>query len=369
MKRLLFLVGIVICAGLTLGQNSAPAPRALIDQYCVSCHNQRTKTAGLMLDKMDPAHVGQDAEAWEKVVRKVRAGMMPPQGMPRPPAATYEALTVALENELDRAAALKPKLVKPGVHRLNRTEYANAIHELLGLEIDASVYLPADDSSYGFDNVESGLQVSPALVEGYVSAAAKLSRVALGHETAPSRKTSYRPEDYSQEDQVEGLPFGTRGGMLVRHYFPADGEYLISWVPVRNTVGTLYGGDSENEQVELSIDGTRLKLYQVGKDIPFTRNVQADKNEVRLAVKAGQRTVGITFIANTYIPQVFLNHSYRRSILDDNPIEGIMQSPQVSQITIQGPVSGMLPADTPSRRRILTCTVSGARAEVPEAAE
>jgi len=175
-KRLLFFSGLIVCTGLVLGQNSAPAPKALIDQYCVSCHNQRTKTAGLMLDKMDPANVAQDAEAWEKVVRKLRAGMMPPQGMPRPNAATYEALTVSLENELDRAAALKPKLVKPGLHRLNRTEYANAIHELLGLEIDASVYLPADDSSYGFDNVESGLQVSPALVEGYVSAAAKLSR-------------------------------------------------------------------------------------------------------------------------------------------------------------------------------------------------
>src|SRR5947207_1411755 len=123
MKTLLSLGGIVICASLTPWQNSAPspAPRALIDQYCVSCHNERTKTAGLMLDKMDPAHVAQDAEVWEKVVRKLRAGMMPPQGMPRPTAATYEALTVALENELDHAAALKPKLVKPGVHRLNRT--------------------------------------------------------------------------------------------------------------------------------------------------------------------------------------------------------------------------------------------------------
>ena len=135
--------------------------------------------------------------------------------------------------------------------------------------------------------------------------------------------------------------------MLVRHYFPADGEYLISWVPIRNTVGTLYGGDSENEQIELSIDGSRVKLYQIGTDIPLTKNVQADKNEVRVPVKAGNRTVGLAFIANTYIPQVFLNHSYRRSILDDNPIEGIMQSPQVSQITIQGPINGVAARETP----------------------
>src|SRR5437773_4185362 len=360
MNSLLFPGGIVICASLTLGQNPGgnPAPRPLIDQYCVTCHNQRVKTAGLMLDKMDPAHVAQDREAWEKVVRKLRAGMMPPQGLPRPNEATYEALTVSLENELDRAAAQKPKLSTPGVHRLNRTEYTNAIRELVGLDIDPAVYLPADDTSYGFDNVESGLQVSPALVEGYVSAASKLSRQALGHETAPGRKIYYAREDYSQEEQVDGLPFGTRGGMLVHHYFPADGEYIISWVPVRNTVGTLYGGDAENEQVELTVDGGRIKLYSIGKDIPLTANVQADKNEVRVVVKAGQHAVGLAFIANTYIPHVFLNRSYRRSILDDNPIEGIMQTPQVSQITIQGPINGMLPKDTPSRRKILSCAPS-----------
>src|SRR5207245_2130714 len=120
---------------------------ALIDQYCVTCHNEKTKTAGLMLEKMDPSHVAADAETWEKVVRKLRAGMMPPQGMPRPGPASYESLTVALENDLDLAAAAKPKLGAPGMHRLNRTEYANAIRELIGLEIDPSVYLPADDSS------------------------------------------------------------------------------------------------------------------------------------------------------------------------------------------------------------------------------
>src|SRR5215475_1879999 len=171
---------VLLCAAVALGQNArnaaAPSPRALLDQYCVACHNQKLSTAGLALDKMDPAHVTENTEAWEKVVRKLRAGMMPPQGMKRPDAATYEALTVALENELDRAAAAKPRLQAPGVHRMNRTEYANAIRELLGLEIDPAVYLPADDTSYGFDNLVSGLQMSPALVEGYVAAASKLSR-------------------------------------------------------------------------------------------------------------------------------------------------------------------------------------------------
>src|SRR5262245_52069771 len=252
----------LISAAFLLGQNAtvpAPSARAVLDQYCVTCHNQRSNTAGLALDQLDPGHVEQNPEVWEKVVRKLRAGMMPPQGLPRPNAATYEALTVSIETELDRVAALRPSLPPPSVHRMNRTEYANAIRELLGLEIDASAYLPADDSSYGFDNVASGLQVSPTLVEAYVSAASKLSRLALGHETAPNRKTYYAREDYSQEDHVEGLPFGTRGGLLAHHYFPADGEYVISWVPVRNTVGTLYGGDADHEQVELMIDGARIK--------------------------------------------------------------------------------------------------------------
>ena len=347
-------------------QGAAPpaSERALINQYCVGCHNERTKAGGLTLDQLDPASSGEHAEVWEKVVRKLRAGMMPPSGSRRPDHAAYEALTVSLENRLDQAAAGKPKLATPGAHRLNRTEYANAVRDLVALEIDPALYLPSDDSSYGFDNVESGLQVSPALVEGYVTAAAKISRLAVGHETAPGRKLYYAREDYSQEDHIEGLPFGTRGGMLVQHYFPADGEYSIAWVPIRNTVGSLYGGDSEQEQVELTLDGQRIKLYEVGKDIPLTANVQADKNEVKVPVKAGQHAVGIAFVANTYVPQVFLNRSYRRSILDDNPIEGFMQSPQISQVVIQGPIDKASPAtDTPSRRKIFTCTPASPREE------
>ena len=237
--------GILLLSSFFAAAQTAPAPlptaaeRKLLDQYCVTCHNQRLKTANLTLDKLDPANVAAQPEAWEKVVRKLRAGMMPPSGLPRPAAADYAALTVSLENELDRAAAAKPKLARPSVHRMNRTEYANAIRDLLGLDIDVSAYLPADDTSYGFDNVSSGLQVSPALVEGYITAASKISRLALGHDTAPARKVYHVREDYSQEDQVEGLSFGTRGGMLIHHYFPADGEYSISFEVIRTTRGLL----------------------------------------------------------------------------------------------------------------------------------
>ncbi len=344
----------------------AQAPVATLqtlNQYCVVCHNQKLKTAGLTLDKLELQPIGEHAEQWEKVVRKLRAGMMPPAGMPRPNAASYEGLTVAIENELDRAAEAHPHLPAPGVHRVNRTEYANAIRSLLALDIDPAVFLPADDSSYGFDNVVSGLEVSPALVEGYVEAAAKVSRLALGHETAPARKIYHVREDYSQEEHIEGLPFGTRGGMLVHHYFPADGEYSISWDPVRTTVGGLYGGDSEDEQAEVLIDGARVKVFRIGKDVPIAS--LRDKNLVRVPVKAGERTVGVTFLATTYVPNVDLNHHYHRSILDDNLIDGFTFTPQVSSVTIQGPYNGTRPVNTPSRDKIFICKPSGPSDELP----
>jgi hypothetical protein len=365
MIKVLVFGGVVsFLAALVQGQTVAlPAPRATLDRYCVTCHNQKLKTAGLLLDKMDLAHVGEQAESWEKVVRKLRAGMMPPQGLPRPAPAAYEALTVALENELDRAAASKPKLAAPGVHRANRTEYADAIHNLLALDIDPAAYLPADDASYGFDNVASGLNVSPALVEGYVSAATKISRLALGHETEPARKVYHVREDYSQEDHVDGLSFGTRGGMLIHHYFPADGEYLISWIPVRTSVSGLYGGDSEDEKLEVTIDGDRVKLFKIGTDVPLSTN--KDKNEVRMTVKAGPRTIGLAFIATTYVPNVDLNRHYKRSILDDNLIDGFTFTPQVSSVTVAGPYNAGKPGDTPSRRKILLCQPVYAADELP----
>jgi len=370
MKSLL-LCGALVWPALMANGQTAGAPssllsqRATLDQYCVACHNQKLKTAGLMLDKLDLAHVGDNAEAWEKVVRKLWAGMMPPLGLPRPNAAAYEALTVALENELDRAAAAKPHLAVPGVHRVNRTEYANAIHDLLALDIDPAAYLPADDASYGFDNVASGLGISPTLVEGYVSAANKIGRLALGHELGTVRKVYYVRDDSSQEDHVAGLPFGTRGGMLVRHYFPADGEYVISWLPVRTTLGHMFGGDNEDQQLELTLDGARLKLYKMGTDVALTSVGTKEKNEVRVTVKAGLRTVGLAFLATTYVPSLDLNRHYKRSILDDNLVDGFTFTPQVSSVTIMGPYNGTRPTDTPSRNRIFVCRPANASDELP----
>ncbi|PWU12437.1 MAG: hypothetical protein C5B51_00655 [Terriglobia bacterium] len=363
LKSLFNCSGIILLSVFLASGQSASSGRAVLDQYCVTCHNQKLKTGGLVLDKLDLGRIPESAETWEKVIRKLRAGMMPPLGLPRPAPAAYEALTTELENAIDRAAAGKPHLPLPGVHRVNRTEYANAIRDMLALEIDPAAYLPADDSSYGFDNVVSGLQVSPALAEAYVSAAAKISRLALGHETAPNRKIYHVREDYSQEGHIDGLSLGTRGGMIVEHYFPADGEYVISWEPVRTTVGGLYGGDSEDEQAELTIDGRRIRLFKLGTEVPLTS--LHDRNEVRIPVKAGRRSVGLAFLATTYVPNVDLNRHYRRSILDDNLIDGFTFTPQVSSLTIAGPYNGIRPNDTSSRNRILACSPSSASEELP----
>src|SRR5262245_29034590 len=200
---------------------AAGEDRSFLDQYCVTCHNERAKTAGLMLDKLDLEHVGNNAETWEKVIRKLRTGMMPPSGARRPERSATDSFTSNLEAALDRAAAAKPNPGTTALHRLNRTEYANAVRDLLALPIDATTLLPPDDSAEGFDNVADVLGVSPLLIQGYVSAAAKISRQAVGDPEVSADKATYRaPRALTQADHIEGLPLGTRGGMLIQHVFP-----------------------------------------------------------------------------------------------------------------------------------------------------
>src|SRR6266571_1940847 len=205
---------------------SASPARSLLDQYCVTCHNERAKTAGLMLDKMDLERVGDGAETWEKVVRKLRGGMMPPQGRPRPSNDEAYRLISWLETSLDRAAAGKPNPGRAPIHRLNRTEYGNAIRDLLSLEIDVADLLPADDESNGFDNIADVLKLSPSLVEQYLAASRKIGSLAVGDPSFPAISHVYRtPPDLAQDEHVEGLPLGTRGGLLIHHTFPLDGQY------------------------------------------------------------------------------------------------------------------------------------------------
>src|SRR5688572_19284945 len=201
-----------------------PPDAAFVKQYCLSCHNSRARLGGLALDALDPLKVDGHAETWEKVVRKLRSGMMPPDGAPRPAASATETFAAALEARLDTAAARRPDPGAPALHRLNRTEYSNAIRDLLALDVDVSAMLPPDDSTAGFDNIADVLGVSPALIEGYVAAATKISRLAIGDPSIGLDRAVYRvPGDLSQDSHLEGLPLGTRGGVVIRHTFPLDG--------------------------------------------------------------------------------------------------------------------------------------------------
>jgi hypothetical protein len=207
---------------------AADTQQAFLDQWCLACHSERARAAGLdsarrlTIDSLDPADVDADRETWELIVRKVRAGQMPPLGTRRPEPAEFDRVIGSIELALDRTAT--PYTPPPGLHRLNRTEYANVVRDLLDLEIDPSRYLPSDDSTSGFDNIAGALGISSTLVEAYVSAAQKISRLAMGYPEEAGLVVYRTREDTSQDYHVEGLPFGTRGGMLVRHVFPSYGE-------------------------------------------------------------------------------------------------------------------------------------------------
>jgi hypothetical protein len=351
----------------TLAPNALFSPaleRALVNQYCVGCHNQRAKVGGLALDLVDLTHPAENAETLEKVIRKLRAGMMPPLGAKRPDRDTYEALVSSLEASIDQAVAGRSTVAPPGVHRVNRAEYANAVHDLLGVDIDPGQFLPVDDASSGFDNVADTLTISPALVEGYIAAAGKISGLALGLETAVTEKRVVIRGDRSQESHVEGLPLGTRGGALVSYSFPADGEYVISWHPVRDYNGVLFGGNRKGEKLEILLDGERLKLFEMDQ-VPRVAEAIKEKNEVQVHVNAGVHTVGAAFLATTQVPIDDLDRHNLRSVIESGPLEGFIFSPQLSQLSITGPYNAAIPKDSPSRRKILICQPATSAEELP----
>src|SRR5689334_9031116 len=237
----------------------AQAQRALLDTYCVGCHNIRVKAGGLLLDEFDLSHLSENAATGEKIIRKLRAGMMPPSGAKRPSATELDDFITSLEDTLDHAQINPPP---PGLHRLNRAEYANAIRDLLGLEVDATKLLPPDDSTHGFDNMSNALTMSPALMEAYLGAAGKISRLAMARATALTQTAYGAADGESQDYHVEGLPFGTRGGMVIRHEFPVSGEYVFKIFPiVRGNMDNrnIAFGEVTGEKLEVSVDGERVK--------------------------------------------------------------------------------------------------------------
>jgi hypothetical protein len=338
------------------------ADQALIQKYCVTCHNARAKTAGLSLEGANPAEAAAHAELWEKVAMKLRGGMMPPQGMPRPDAATLEAFAGSIEKAIDARALRSPDPGHKPVHRLNRTEYGNAVRDLLDLDVDVTGLLPADDESHGFDNIAGVLRISPSLLEQYLAAARTISSLAVGTETDLLRADYRVPPDDGQEDHVEGLPLGTRGGLLFKHNFPQDAEYQFSIKLLRNIVGYLTGLEFAH-QIEISIDGERVFLAQVGGEednraSDLAMSATADKIDERLKkrvfVNAGPRMVGVTFIQRNHAEsdEPLQPHERNHDLQDMNGL------PLIDFVSVTGPFESKGPGDTPSRRRIYTCQPS-----------
>ena len=315
-----------------------PARSALLKRYCVTCHNGVT-AGGLVLDQVDVERAGRDPQTWEKVVRKLRTGMMPPSGAPRPERATLDRFASGVEDALDRAAAASPNPGAPVLHRLNRTEYANAVRDLLDLPVDATSLLPGDDSSEGFDNIANVLSVSPALMQAYVSAAAKISRLAIGDPTiSPGITTYVAPRGLSQAENREGLPLGTRGGMLVEHVFPLDAEYEFRIG--RSGAGFGLPAVGADEALEITLNGERLLLLE--RDAPRDHPSQDSR-----------RT---PYDRRRHRPQ-------RNARGVDDLFSELATSAGVQNLSITGPFNPTGPGDTPSRRTVFVCRPARTPAE------
>jgi mono/diheme cytochrome c family protein len=334
------------------------AQKALITQYCVTCHNARLKTGNLQLEDLDLSTLGEHTEVGEKIVRKMRAGLMPPTGARRPDPATLESLIRWMEGALDRGATMH--LPPPGLHRLNRTEYTNAIRDLLALEVDATKFLPPDDSTRGFDNIAGALTMSPALMEAYLSAAGKISRLAVGNVSSPTQHVFEVPADTAQNHHIEGLPFGTRGGILIKHQFPVDGEYSFKVKGVTGYFQAVLGGVT-GEQLEVTVDGERVKLFDWDKEISNTTG--NGKSTPHVFVPAGLHTVGVTFLATNDIPGTELNRPFQRTMNTPGSIPGFLFYPHVGQVQIEGPYDVKGVGDTATRQRIFSCQPKTPREE------
>ena len=341
-------------------QNTEASARATLDRYCLTCHNARVRSGSLALEGLDPTRPGPDAAVWERVVRKLRGGAMPPAGMPRPDAATHAALVSFLESGLDRAAEARPNPGRPSVHRLNRVEYGNAIRDLLDLEIDAAALLPPDDASYGFDNVADSLGISPALLERYLAAAEKVTALATGDTSVAPADEIYRARmDLTQTQHLDGMPLGTRGGLIVRHTFPVDADYEVRLTLWRTNVNLIRGLQFPH-QVEITVDGERVHLATVGGRDEWMAHLMnptevgaaiEGRLRVRVPVKAGRRTVTAAFIQKTAAESPDWLQPFH-STLDPVDSNGI---PRLEVLTVGGPFNATTPGDTPSRRRIFTC--------------
>ena len=345
-----------------------PALGAMLQQYCITCHNQRAQVGGLALDTLDLARVGERPDVWERVVRKLRTGAMPPAGRRRPDTAVSHGVAARLETQLDRAALEHPDPGRPTLHRLNRTEYRNVVRDLLAIDIDASL-LPANNAAYGFDNNADALMLSSALTERYLGAAAKISQMALGRPRgSPTPETIFVPTDRDQGTRVsDDLPFGTRGGTTFRYYFPTDGDYLFEMRPTEGGVeGGFRGITREPHQLDVSLDDVRVWTGTVGgPDFEGVRGDERHKKVLerlrfRVRVTAGSHLVQVYFAAKTsaYVEDLF-DPDLRR-----DPYRAGNGEPAISSVTITGPQPETASlGESPSRRTLFVCTPASAATE------
>jgi hypothetical protein len=333
------------------------AEQRFLQDNCIECHNSQDTSAaalfaGLFFDEVDIKNVNEDPETWENVLRKLRTGMMPPAVKPRPDANEQSHFVSYLETKLDSYAAAHPNPGRPALHRLNRNEYANAIRDLLALDVNAETLLPADDSSFGFDNIAGSLGISPVLLERYVAAAGKISRTAVGDPRMPSRQEKYMVSgDLTQNEHIEGLPFGTRGGMRVEHFFPLDAEYLIRADLVERG-GRMFGSNNgRNEQLEVMLDDERIALYDLS-------DYQAEDGvQIRMAVQAGPHTLSAAFIQKNHAPVEDVYRPFEFSLFEPaiDPDPNWTFVPHLASIGITGPFDVAGRGNTPSREKVFTC--------------
>ena len=344
----------------------APAPSGLsaadqtqmVKEYCATCHSERGKAGGLSLTGFDAATVVDQAPVVEKMIRKLRAGMMPPAGARRPEPAAIAALASAFETRIDRQAALNPNPGSRPSQRLNRAEYQRAVRDLLGIEVDITAFLPADTISDGFDNVADSQVISTALMEGYLRAASQISRLALGDPNASASTTTWKvPRTQSQMRYVEGAPLGTRGGLSVTHVFPADGEYVFKVLLHSGPTGDLFGGPYAGEQIDISVNGERVALLDINP-----RMNEQDPNGLNMTtppihVTAGPQRVSAAFISRFDGPVDDLMMPVEHTLADTNigEVFGTTALPHVRDFAITGPMKVTGVSDTLSRRRVFSC--------------
>jgi mono/diheme cytochrome c family protein len=347
---------------------AAPTPD-LTKQYCVGCHSDKGKAGGLSLVAFDPSHADQSADVAEKVIHKLRLGMMPPPGARRPEPAVLTQFASALENRIDAAAMLRPNPGRRPFQRLNRAEYARSVHELLDLDIDVNAFLPPDTLSAGYDNIADVQTFSPTLMEGYLRAAGRISTLAVGDRNAsPSEATFKVPRTQSQMKHIDGTPWGTRGGIALTYTFPADGDYTFRIMLHGTPVGLLFGSvSSRNEQIDLSINGERVALLDIDYKISET-----DKNGLnlvtgRIHVKAGPQHLAAAFIQkfDGVVDDLVAPIDYTLSDTEYGDNVGITILPHVRDFSITGPYKVTGVSDTPSRRKVFICRPTSPADEIP----